>query len=109
MENGGGFLALLCTGAVVFLGYQAVVEFPGWEKVGSGVGLTVLGIAGVLLLWWLFGEVKASGLDLARKTVGRLQEEEASRARTLGIAWMLFAAAAVLVVVVLLAMSGRTS
>lgn len=109
MDNGGGFLALVCTVAVVFLGVQAIVEFPGWQQVGNGLGLAVLGIGGVLLLWWLFGEAKATGLQLARKTVGRLEEEEGSRRRTLGLAWIVLAAAVVLVVVWLLAVSGGTS
>jgi hypothetical protein len=100
-----GILAFVCALVAVFFGYMAVTTFRGWQDIQTA-GLAVLAFAVLFGLWWLFGEARPTGLQLARKTVGKLTEEEAERGRFMGMGWVLFGAAAVLVLAVLVAGGG---
>lgn len=94
-------VAFVCALAAPFLAYQGVLAYMASPDPLGSAGYAVLGVVGLFGLWWLVGKAKVTGLSLARRTVGKLEEEAGERSRILGIAWILFAAAVALVLVVL--------
>jgi len=106
-KNEGGTVAFICAVVTVFLGWKAVEGYLANPAPWGSAGISVLAIAALFVLWWLFGEAKATGLELVAKAKTRLEEEAAARNRVLTLAWVLFAAAVGLVIVMLLAVGSR--
>lgn len=101
MDNGGGLVVLICAVLAPFLAYQGLMAFLASGAPWQSGGIALLAVVGLLGLWALLGKAKVTGLGLARKTVGQLEQEQGERGRILTIAWVLFAAAVALVLVVL--------
>ena len=103
MSGGEGLLVTLaCVVALPFLLYGMVTSYLASAHPWGSLGWAVLGIAGLLALWGLLGKAVPTGLQLAQKTVGKLHAEAGERARILSVAWILFAAAVALVLVLII-------